>query len=157
HRDRRPASAPLRRKRAPPTAGRRPDRARALDVLSCRQAVPGACPSAFFVPCSLIARAANLGTPPWLFRGRFHASADLIPRLTPDKVGFRGLRSKVALTGRQPARIARRGAAVQPRVKHGPRARLLAGTDQRDDERVLDELALGVAAADADDLVQHRF
>ena len=44
---------------------------------------------------------------------------------------------------------------MQPFVEQGPRPRQLARADQRDDESVLDDLALGMAAADAHDLVQH--
>src|SRR5262245_12538394 len=56
---------------------------------------------------------------------------------------------------RQPALIARRGAAVQPLVQHGAGARKLAALHQRDNKSVLDERPLRMAAADAHDLVEH--
>jgi len=46
---------------------------------------------------------------------------------------------------------------MQPLVQCGARLRQLAASDRRDDEGVLDDLALGVAAADADDIGQHWF
>src|SRR5262249_1666824 len=55
-----------------------------------------------------------------------------------------------------PADIARRGAAVQALVQQHARPRQLAGTHQRDDEGVLDEFALRMTAADADDVGEHR-
>jgi len=45
---------------------------------------------------------------------------------------------------------------MQPPVQHGARLRQVAASDRGNDEGVLDDLALGVAAADANDIGQHR-
>src|SRR5262245_57437215 len=67
-----------------------------------------------------------------------------------------GLHRGLSSDGRAPAGVARRGTPVQAPVQHHPRTGQVAGSDQRDDKGVLYDLALRMAAADADDLVEHR-